>query len=395
MIRQKGWGLQSGGKVDARGMSFATPEARAWYAQQTQPLLGTGVDGWWNDEGEFSYTTYMYWNMAQQQALDAVHPQARFWTINRAFQPGLSRTGAAAWTGDIRASWNDLKRTPTALLNWSVAGMPLGACDIGGVCGPAMRRNFSPAGCKPARFFPIMRCHSSIGAKPHFPWLFGDQAEAAIRKTLELRYRLLPVLYSLAHQMHTTGQPIMRPLIMQYPADPKVADLSSEWLVGQDLLAAPQLTQDPSRTVYLPDDIWYDFATSQRVDGNREITVPVPFDVVPVYIRGGTILTLAPLIQHTRDLPGGPLDVQVYPGRNGQFTLVEDDGSTTAYLTGNIRSTIFTWNETARTLSWQRTGPYDGPDCFREMNVIVHDGVTRQPINQALSAATGSVAVGR
>ncbi len=183
--------------------------------------------------------------------------------------------------------------------------------------------------------------------------------------------------------MHTTGNPIMRPLVMQYPADPKVADLSSEWLVGQDLLAAPQLTQDPTRIVYLPDDIWYDLATSQRVDGNREITVPVPLDFVPVYIRGGTILTLAPVLQQTHDLPGDPWIFKLPVPATGQFTLVEDDGSTTAYLTGNIRSTSFTWNEAARTLSWQRTGTYDGPDCFREMNVVVHDGSSRPPINQS------------
>ena len=223
-------------------------------------------------------------------------------------------------------------------------------------------------------FFPIMRAHSEIRATPHFPWLFGNDAEAAIRKALDLRYRLIPYLYSLAYQTHETGEPMMRPLLMQYPHDPKVADLSSQWMIGHDLLVAPILTPISHRQIYLPDDLWYDFSTSQRVQGNRDIDVDVPFDKVPLYVRSGTILTLAPLVQHSRDLPGGPLDVQIYTGRDATFTLTEDDGSTTAYLRGALRRTTFIWSEAARTLSWKREGTYDGDDCFRSMRITLHDG---------------------
>ncbi len=230
--------------------------------------------------------------------------------------------------------------------------------------------------------------------KPHFPWLFGPEAEAAIRKALDLRYRLVPILYSLGHQAHATGEPLMRPLVMQYPADPKVADLSSEWLVGHDLLAAPVVQAGGFRTVYLPDDIWYDFATGDRVAGGRSIDLTVPFDAVPVYVRGGAVLPLAPVVQHTRDLPGGPLDLQVYPGRDGRFTLVEDDGDTTAYATGDVRRTTFAWDDAARTLSWTRAGPYDGPDCFRSVRVTVRGGGARPTPEQPL-AATGRLVAPR
>jgi alpha-glucosidase len=394
-VRGKGWGFHSSSSsnIDARGLWFASADARNWYAAQMEPLLRVGIDGWWDDEGEFTYSNYNYWNQAERQALDAVRPDARLWTINRAFEPGTSRYGAAAWTGDIRSTWDDLRKTPTALLNWSLAGMPFAGCDIGGFAGqvtPELLVRWMQAGT----FFPVMRAHSDLKVKPHFPWLFGDDAENAIRKTLELRYRLIPILYSLAHETHDKGQPMMRPLIMQYPTDPDAADLSSEWLVGTNLLAAPMLEQHGHRKIYLPDDIWYDFATGERIPGGHEIEKDVPFDTVPLYIRGGAILTLAPFVQHTRDLPGGPLDVHIYPGRDGNFTLVEDDGSTNAYLAGNVRKTTFTWDDANRILSWARVDPYDGEDCFRSLRITLHDGKIHTPIEETLSA-TGKISVPR
>jgi alpha-glucosidase len=387
MVRQKHWDFPASATgTDARALRFANPDARAWYAAQTVPLLKDGIDGWWNDEGEFSYTNFYYWNVAQRAAEDAVQPSARMWTINRAFSPGMGRLGAAAWTGDIHATWQDLQRTPTSLLNWGLAGMPFAGCDIGGYRGedtPELLVRWMQAGT----FFPIMRAHSQRPVKPRFPWLWGDEAEGAMRKTLDLRYQLVPVLYSLAHQTYETGEPTMRPLCMQYPADPRAADLSDEWLVGRDLLAAPVLAEGGHRRVYLPDDVWYDFATGERVAGGRELDRDVPLDAVPLYVRAGSILTLGPVIQHTRDLPGGPLDVHVYPGRDGAFTLVEDDGATTAYASGNVRRTAFAWDDVRRVLSWTQTGPYAGNDCFRTLRITVHGGRNATAVERPLSTA--------
>ncbi len=393
LVRSHDWDFRGGTSYDARDLRYDLPDLRDWYAGETEPLLRAGVDGWWNDEGEYTFTTYTGWNEAERQALDAVHPKARLWTINRAFQPGTARYGAAAWTGDIKATWEAFRQTPTALLNWSLAGMPYAGCDTGGFMGqttPELLTRWMEA----ATFFPVMRSHSEIGARPHFPWLFGPDAEAAIRRALDLRYRLVPMLYSLGHQTHDTGEPIMRPLVMQYPNDPKVADLSSEWLIGHDLLAAPVVQPGGFRTVYLPNDIWYDLTTGDRVAGGQSIDLTVPFDAVPAYVRGGAILPLAPVVQHTRDLPGGPLDLQVYPGRDGRFTLVEDDGDTTAYTTGNVRRTTFVWDDAKRVLSWTRAGPYDGHDCFTRLTVTVRGGAGAPSPEQPLSA-TGSMTVPR
>ena len=105
--------------------------------------------------------------------------------------------------------------------------------------------------------------------------------------------------------------------------------------------------------------------------GGTTLDRTVPFDSLPVFVRGGSILPLAPVVQHTRDLPGGPLDLHVYPGRDATFTLVEDDGSTNAYAGGVARKTNFTWTDATRTLAWSRTGSYDGPTCFRSLRVTV------------------------
>jgi alpha-glucosidase len=372
MARRKGWILPQGNGVDARCLDFANADCRDWYAQQLVPLLKNGIDGWWDDEGEITVTTYYWWNQAQAQALAAVNPAARLWTIDRSFEPGLQRFGASAWTGDIASNWATLAKTPGDLLNWSLAGMDYGACDIGGFLGndsPELLTRWMQAGV----FFPVMRAHSLNTVRPRFPWLYGQAAEDAIRKALNLRYRLIPMYYSLAHLAHEAGAPLMRPLVMEFPTDPKVADMTSEWLIGRGLLAAPILNPGNRREIYLPDDDWYVLGSNERVAGNRLITVDSPLDQIPIYVRAGTILPLCPAIQHTDQLLGGPLEVQIYPGKDADFTLVEDDGQTKAYLDGQIRRTKFHWNDAARQLSWNISGPYNGNDVFTSIQAVVFD----------------------
>lgn len=370
--RQNHWILPAGRtNIDSRVLNFALPAVRNYYAEKTKPLLALGVDAWWNDEGELAYTLYHHWNDAEIQALANVHPTARFWSLNRAFSPGLARTGAAAWTGDIHATWQDLQHTPATLLNWSLAGMPYAACDIGGFSGhpsPQLLARWFQA----AVFFPIMRAHSTLRETPHFPWLFGEEAQSQIAAALHLRYQLIPYLYSLAHQTHTTGLPLMRPLAMEFPNDPNTADLTDEWLLGDSLLAAPLLTPDDHRQVYLPADAWwYRFNNPTPIPGGFTIDLPAvkPTDI-PFFLKAGTILPLAPsTLEHTDDLPAGPLVLQIYPGRDASFTLTEDDGTTTDYLAGNLRQTTFFWHDQTGTLSWKVRGPYHGKDCFAAATV--------------------------
>ena len=129
----------------------------------------------------------------------------------------------------------------------------------------------------------------------------------------------------------------MRPLIMEFPGDTNVVNLSDEWMMGDSLLAAPILQQATNRSVYLPAGDWFVFGTNSRLKGERQIQATAGFDEIPVYVHAGSILPLAPVIQHTSQLPGGPLELQIYPGKDATFTLVEDDGETKDYLKGQIR----------------------------------------------------------
>lgn len=374
LIRANGWALpvKSGAKFQARDLNFANPDLRAWYVRQSAPLLRAGVDGWWNDEGEGTYTTYFYWNLAEQEAWQRYKPDQRMWTLNRAFSPGLQRFGAAAWTGDIPSTWKALAQTPTSLLNWSLAGMPYGACDIGGFTGnpsPELLSRWMEAGV----FFPVMRSHSSIDRTPRFPWLYGTNALHAIRRAIELRYRLIPFYYSLAYETFHTGLPIMRPLCLEFPNDPNVANLSDEWMMGDSLLVAPLLQPGGKRSVYLPPGGWYAFGSCKLFKGPRTLEVTAALDEIPVYIRAGSILPLGPALQHTSQLPGGPLELQIYPGQDATFTLYEDDGESLNYLNGAFRCTTFRWRDKTRQLTWESIGSYKGSDTFKNLHVILFD----------------------
>ncbi|HSY74124.1 MAG TPA: TIM-barrel domain-containing protein [Dongiaceae bacterium] len=383
MMRSNGWDLrnQQNG-FEARDIDFHNSELSDWYVGQSSNLFSAGVDGWWNDEGEASFTTYYYWNLTEAKAMALYHLNHRLWTLNRAFSPGTQRLGAAAWTGDINASWKDLAETPANLLNWSVAGMPYDACDIGGFhhnTSPELLTRWMEAGV----FFPIMRSHSEISVTPHFPWLYGTNALNAIRSALDLRYRLIPFYYSLAHETFETGVPPMRPLVMEFPSDSAVVNMSDEWMMGDSLLAAPLLQTNDTRSIYFPTGDWYVFGTNHLVAGNQTMQVSAGLDEIPAYIRAGSILPLAPVIQHTSELPGGPLELQIYPGKDATFTLVEDDGETLDYQKQKIRRTTFVWNDAAGTLTWKRVGDYDSKDVFKKMRAVLFDpkGIVRAKHN--------------
>ena len=387
MIRAKGWNLQveNDEKYHFRDVNFANPDFREWYIGQSAGLLRDGIDGWWNDEGESAYTTYYYWNLAEAEALARYRPGQRLWTINRAYSPGVQRLGAAAWTGDIRSSWKVLADTPTSLLNWSLAGMPYGACDIGGFFGepsPEMLSRWMEAGV----FFPVMRAHSEINMTPRFPWLFGPEALDAIRKAIDLRYRLIPFYYSLAHETFQTGIPLMRPLLMEFPDDPQTANLSDQWMMGGSLMAAPVLQTGAERSVYLPVGDWYAFGSNLPLRGNRTIKVTARLDEIPLFVRAGSILPLGPVIQHTSQLPGGPLELQIYPGQDATFTLYEDDGETVDYLKGQVRCTTFTWQDKTGRFSWKSEGPYTGKDVFQNLHAVLFDPRGKTGAESALNS---------
>ena len=388
MARGKGWILPTNPEdpnapdIRTRNIDYSNADARAWWQQNNRKFIQAGMAGFWNDEGETNYTEYSYWNLAEKQLHTQVDANARFWSLNRAFAPGLQRFGAVAWTGDIKTEWGVLAKTPGELLSYGLSGMPYSTCDIGGYDGnpsPELMTRWMQAGV----FFPIQRAHSALGRTARFPWLYGLEAEDAIRKALNLRYQFIPYYYSLAFENNLTGAPLMRPLVMEFPDDEKARGLTDEWLMGTGVLVAPYLNQGGARDIYLPNDKWFNFGTGEMTQGPQTLHITGKLDEIPIYIRAGTLLPLGPVLQYTGEATPAPLVLQIYPGKNGTFDFVEDDGKTLNYQKGDVRVTSFAWNDQTKTLSWKITGNYNGNNCFRALSAVLVS--TQHPIAKETS----------
>lgn len=372
--KMQGWTLSSQLGTDLR---FDLPVARYWWWSHQLPLIQAGVAGWWNDEAEQSVDEFFQMTQTEWDGWRAAHPNGeRAWEINRAFAPGIQRFGAATWTGDISCEWETLENQPGTLLNWSLAGMPYVSNDLGGFNGtptPEMYARWIEQGV----FEPVMRAHGTINS-PRWPWAFGEEVLAATKKAIELRYRLIPYLYSLAADCHATGAPLMRALVLEFPRDEKTWNLRDEWLVGKGLLAAPVLTEGGKRSVYLPEGGWYELGTGKRVAGGRTLEVEAKLDEIPAFVRAGTILPLGPVRQATSLGTEDPLEVRIYPGADAAFSLYEDDGETYAYEQGKLGGVNLRWDEARRTLSVAgRVGDFPGMRRTRHLTVVLPDGTQK------------------
>ena len=377
MARNKNWLVGAGsGDGGGRNLNYSRTDVQEWYGEQQLPLLKAGVEYFWNDEGETSFFTFHWWNVAQMRTLKAFAPTKRFLTINRAFTPGMSRMGTVIWTGDIAPQWGDLQATPGYVLNWALAGAAHVTCDTGGFSGDTNALLLT-RWMQAVVFIPVMRVHSTRDATPHFPFLWGDDAAAAMREALNLRYRLVIYHYSNAHTAYGSGVPMMRPLAMDFEGDAYAATLTREWMDGDALLAAPVLNEDNSTDVYLPAGDW--FAFGDDTGSTSPLVGPANFTLssqaltsMPLYARAGSIVPLAPVVQRTDLLPGGALEVRVYGGADASFAMVEDDGETDAYITsGAMRTTTFSWNDAKATLSWTVAGSFSDEHTFTQLKVAL------------------------
>ncbi len=345
---------------------FHAPEVRAWWGGLAARWLEqTGVSGLWNDMNEPASTdlsgpidevrhgggllshqaarnTYgLQMARATFAAMQAQAPDARPFILTRAAFSG-AQTVTALWCGDNSAAWEHLTGSLPMLLNLGLSGMPFVGADIGGFAGDThgeLLARWFQAGA----FYPFCRNHSVPEANAHEPWAFGPEVEAICRRYVELRYQLLPYTYSLFDEAARTGAPIMRPLVWHYPRDPLTFNLSDQFLFGRDLLVAPVTAPGQvARAVYLPRGRWYRWGAAQgeAVGGPRHVIAAAPLGELPLYVRGGAILPMWPVAQHTGLVRRQALRLHLWPG-NGQFDLYEDDGETRAYERGEYRRTPF------------------------------------------------------
>jgi len=350
-------------------IDFSNPAARQWWSEKHRPLLEMGVAGFWTDLNEptrhfedmahhggsaaaVHNLTALWMHQAIAQAHERYAPRRRVFILSRSAYPGSQRYGAGLWSGDVAMTFESLRQQVAAGLSAGMAGIAWWGSDIGGFgfggkCTPELYVRWFQFGA----FCPLFRPHGDQ-TELREPWQFGPQCEAICRHYLELRYRLLPYIYSCAHQACTAGLPLMRPLALEFPDDPQVVDISDQYLFGPDILVAPVLEEGATqRSVYFPAGSWTDLRTEQVIAGPRHLDVAAPLEVLPLFIRQGAIIPAAPPMQHCGERPLDPLTLEIYPGGNRSFVLYEDDGETAAYRDGEHAETTIEVRGGAKSMS--------------------------------------------
>lgn len=360
---------------------FSDDEASKWWGDLHRFYTDLGIGGIWNDMNEPSVfacesktmdldvvhrnngkpLTHKEWhNMyglamsrATYEGMQSALKGERPFVLTRAGYAGIQRY-AAVWTGDNRSYWEHLAMLMPMSMNLGLSGIAFCGSDIGGF-------EHSTSGELLARwtelgvFSPLCRNHSAYKTLYQEPWRFGQEVEDICRRYIQLRYRLLPYLYSLFHEASTTGLPIMRPLVMEYPDDPDTYHLSDQFLFGRDILVAPIYRPNTEhRVVYLPQGIWFDYWTGERIVGGKYFMVHAPLDTIPMYVKAGAILPETTLEQYTSDAGWKELTLNIYSGLSvdgsktaapAESRLYEDDGLTDQYRLGVFNELKFVMTE--------------------------------------------------
>jgi alpha-glucosidase len=356
---------------------FHRAETRQWWAGLVRRWMADyGVAGIWNDMNEPASTdvagpimearhadgqlphasarnTYaLQMARATYEGMLAHDPDSRPFILTRAAFSGAQAV-TALWCGDNSPQWEHLAASLPMLMNLGLSGMPFVGVDLGGFGGDTngeLLARWTQAGV----FYPFCRNHATTGANAHEPWAFGPEVEAICRKSIELRYQLLPYLYNLFHEAAQTGAPIIRPLVWHYPDDPATFNLNDQFMLGPDLLVAPVLAPGlTARAVYLPQGQWRRWQRQGLpVRGPTHIIADAPLDELPLFVRAGAILPLWPVAQHTGAINRTEVSLHLWPG-DGQLDFYEDDGETRAYERGDDgwRSTRFKMKMTDKGLS--------------------------------------------
>jgi alpha-glucosidase len=269
---------------------------------------------------------------ATQDGMLRVHPNERPLIITRATYAGGQRY-AAEWSGDNWGTWDHLRLSIPMLLGMGLSGLQFSGADIGGIW-PVPSPELYSRWLQMGTLTPFTWTHSG-GPGNLEPWAFGNRLETINRASIQLRYHLLPYIYTAFWQASTTGTPIMRPLLLDYPNDWAAIDCNDEYLLGDDLLVAP-ITKDYdiSRNVYLPKGVWFDYWTDHQYIGPAKIKVSAPMDRIPLFVRGGAIIPSQQDVQYTDQAPIDPLTMDVYPSGESSRQYYDDDGISFDYRKG-------------------------------------------------------------
>ncbi|MDQ1769282.1 DUF5110 domain-containing protein [Labilibaculum sp. A4] len=404
------------------------PEARDIYWDYlNKGVFSIGTDAWWLDstepdhinvkESDFVEPTFLGSYQSVSNAFSLEHTKGiydhqrettsekRVYILTRSSFAGQQRNGANSWSGDTGSSWENLGKQIPAAVNFSLSGVPYWNADIGGFFagrfnkdGGAKNPEYQELYVRWAQFgalTPMMRSHGTDIPREIYQFgKRGNWAFDAIEKMIKLRYRMLPYLYSTAWQVTSNSGSFMYALPLLFPDDKKVADLNDEYVFGQSLLVAPVIkpmytgknndkvfsnfSKTDIRRIYLPAGTeWFDFWTGEKLAGGQEINREAPIDLIPLYVKAGSILPWGPEVQYASEKKWDDLEIRIYPGADGEFTLYEDEGDNYNYEKGAYSTISFKWDDAQQTLSISdRKGEFSGMLSERQFRLVLVNSIS-------------------
>lgn len=353
---------------------FTKTETQKWWGEKHSYYTDLGIEGIWNDMNEpavFNKTKTMdldvihnndgdikthkemhnvYGLLMGKATYEGLHQQLkgirRPFLLTRAGFAGIQRY-AAVWTGDNRSFWEHLEMSLPMCMNLGVSGIPFCGPDVGGFAHDSNGQLLT-RWMQVGAFTPFFRNHNALDTVQQEPWAFGEKYEKIIKKYIQLRYQWLPHLYMLFMEASQTGIPVMRPLVLEYPNDPKVTNLSDQFLIGENTLIAPIMKPDTyHRVVYLPEGNWVNYWTDELIPGGKHIMVEADLETLPIFIKKGAMLAHGAIKQSTME-PETNLEIHLYPDDKGEitYTLYDDDGESFAYEKGDYFLKKITYQQT-------------------------------------------------
>jgi len=400
-----------------------SPEARKYYWDEVNKgLFSIGLDAWWMDttepetEGQednillnhqlAAGSGNRYLNVfplldtqAVYQGQRSASDKKRVFILSRSAFAGSQRNAVTAWSGDINSDWLSFRRQVPAGLNFALSGIPYWTTDIGGfvfgnTTDPAFRELFV-RWFQYGTFNPILRVHGTRHPDENELWSYGPDAQAILVNFDRLRYRMLPYIYSLAWKTTSEAYTTMRPLVMDFRNDERAQNIGDQFMFGPAFLVNP-VTEPAATTrpVYLPGAKWYDFWTGSVIDGGRTINAMSPLERMPLYVRAGSILPLGPDEEWSTQKRADPLELRIYRGANGDFTVYEDENDNYNYEKGVYATIPMHWDDAGRTLTiGDRKGQFPGMlenRTFRIVFVSENHGVGVNPADEADKAVSYS-----
>jgi alpha-D-xyloside xylohydrolase len=383
---------------DSKWLDYFNPKTREEYWNTLNENLFThGVDAWWMDAtependalsgktthmglGDFYRLTYpLMVSQAVYEGQRKTTDKKRVCILTRSAFLGQQRYAIINWSGDIGGTWDSYRRQIVAGLNYTLTGLPYWTTDIGGFFRPGRSQytnksfhNLLIRWYQWGTFNPIFRIHGYQSETE--AWKYGQTVENNMRKMQNLRYRLLPYIYSEAWQITSNGSTIMRPLVMDFREDTKSLNQPYEYMFGKSLLVAPITRPNVDKwDVYLPESTdWYNFWTGQGFNGGQTIQTDAPLDKIPLFVKEGSIIPMGQFIQYCSQKTADTLEIRVYQGADGKFDLYEDEEDNYNYEKGRYTIIPFKWNQQSQTLIiGNRKGQYPGYLKKRIFNIVL------------------------